>query len=127
MILLSKHGDRKARRVLLEPYDKAISRAKSRPKAYDNRADVLFRIGDLRAAIKDYKRSLEVGRNKAVNEVPFLGLARCYALLGKFRDAADWLDKAPVSVTTLQELATEPAFAAMIENERYRKAFHLTD
>lgn len=127
LILLARHRDSKARRRLLGPYDSKISSAKNRAKLYVDRGEIYYRIFDLRAAIKDYKRALELGRSRDVDSAPFLGLARCYALQGKFKEAADYLDRAPISIATLNELAEDPDFAEMRSDKKGRLAFRLPD
>ena len=79
------------------------------------------------STIKDYTRALELGKGKGVDEEPYLGLARCYALQGKFREAAEYLDRAPISVKTLHELAEDPDFAEMVADKRGRESFHLPE
>ncbi|MFT5050305.1 MAG: hypothetical protein ACI8QZ_001706 [Chlamydiales bacterium] len=125
LILLALQRDSRARRQLLAPYDNAIERSKNRPKVYSGRAEIHYKVGDLRAAIRDYKRAVELARGNHVDEVSLVGLARCFALQGKFRDAANYLERAPISVATLHELATDPDFAEMLKDRVGRAAFHL--
>jgi len=127
LILLARQRDSRARRQLLEPYDNAIERSKNRPNVYSRRAEIHYRVRDLRSAIKDYKRAVELARGNRVDEVPLLGLARCFALQGKFKDAATYLERAPISVATLHELATDPDFAEMVQDKIGRAAFRLPE
>lgn len=126
-VLLAIHGDRNARRDLLKPYDREVQRNGDSVEALTARARVCYRIRDYGAAIKDYKRALRELGNRNVDPEPFLGLARCYALLGRFREAVDYLDTAPVSRQTLRELADDPDFAEMRADPRYIGAFHLEE
>ncbi|HEX9640219.1 MAG TPA: tetratricopeptide repeat protein, partial [Candidatus Krumholzibacteria bacterium] len=92
LVLLAGLGDRPARRELLAPYDGDVSRNESWAPAYERRAEVLRRIADFDDAIKDYKRALELSRDSETSKPDtYIGLARCYALKGRLKDASDYL------------------------------------
>ncbi len=113
-VVLAKLGDRAAKRDLLKPYDDLIEAQSRWSQAYARRADILRRIGEYRDAEKDYKKALEVGKNEN-NPQPdtFIGLARCEAQQGHFREAAQWLSNAPIKLDQLKALASDPDFAKL--------------
>lgn len=125
--LLAALGDKNARRTLLKPYNDQIDKNKNWQDAYLQRADILYRIRDFRGAIDDYRDALRIGSRNATEPAPYLGLAHCYACLGRFKDAAKYLDDAPVSIVTLRQLADHPDFEEMREHKRWRRSFHLQD
>ncbi len=45
--------------------------------------------------------------------------------MGKLKDAADTLEKAPISLKELQGLAADPLFQKLVENPKYRPLFRL--
>jgi tetratricopeptide (TPR) repeat protein len=120
-------GDKNARRELLQEYDTAIERNKTWPSSYEARANVLYKLHDWREAMKDYQKALQlsVGDIHAHTEESYIGLARCYAQTGKLKEAAQNIEKAPVSMKRLAELAKEPAFAKLAENPKYRGVFKI--
>ena len=123
--LLAALGDKNARRTLLKPYNDQIDKNKNWQDAYLQRADILYKVGDFRGAIDDYKDALRIGSRNATEPAPYLGLAHCYARLGRFKDAAKYLDDAPVSIVTLRQLADHPDFRAMSVHKKWRRSFHL--
>ena len=127
LALLARAGDKVARRSLLKPYTESIGRQKAFDRVYTERGDVYYRIAEYPLAIKDYKQAIDLRPARAgASPDPYLGMARSYARMKRYKDAASQLDKAPVSLLTLRELAGDPAFTLMLET-RYRKAFHLPD
>jgi len=124
LTLLARNGDKGARRDLLKPFDNRINRQKDFAKAYIERADVYYKIGDYRRAIRDYEEANDLNGERNRKLEPYIGLARCFALSGKFKEAADALDKAPISIQQLHELADDPDFAEF-RASRYVSAFHL--
>jgi len=125
-ILLARAGDKGARRDLLRPYNEAIANRRAYDNAYTERGDIWYLIGEYSEAIKDYKFAIKLMSARTKEEEPFLGLARCYAQMKKYKDAKIQLDLAPVSIARLQQLSKDPAFAGMLES-KYRSAFHLPD
>ncbi len=125
--LLARAGDKAARRSLLKPYTDRIGRQKGYDRVFTERGDVYYRIGDYPLAVKDYKQAIVLRSQRVTASAePFLGMARCYARMKRYKDAATQLDNAPVSLATLRALAKDPAFVLMLET-RYRKAFSLPD
>jgi len=120
-------GDKNARRELLQEYDTAIERNKTWASSYEARANVLYKLHDYREAMKDYQKALQLsaGDLKAHTEESYIGLARCYAQQGKLKEAAQHIEKAPVSMKRLAELAKEPVFAKLAENPKYRGVFKI--
>ena len=57
----------------------------------------------------------------------YLGLARCYALEKKYKDAQQWLQRAPISRRQLAELAEDPDFRDMAAHSKYGKTFGASD
>lgn len=129
LVLLARSKDKGARRTLLEPYDDRVERQKEYDGAYTARGDVYYRIAEYRSAVSDYREAIRLASANSRTSrkpEPWLGLARCYARQKRFKDAADVLDDAPVSLTTLRELAEDPAFAEMLDS-KYARAFHLPE
>lgn len=129
LIALALTNDRGAKRDLLEPYNRRVADQPDWARVWEERADIWYRIGDFKAAIRDFQDALKVD---ATNSRPqtdnYVGIARCYARMGKEKDAAKWLNDAPVSYLQLRALALDPVFAEMAANPRYRRdVFHLDD
>jgi hypothetical protein len=124
LVALYLVGDKSARKDLLQDYDVAIERNKTWATSYEQRAALLYRIGDCKEAMKDYQKSLQLstGDLHAHQEEAFIGLARCYAHLGKLKEAAHELERAPISIKRLGELSKEPVFAKLAES-RYKNVF----
>ncbi len=128
LIGLAKGGDRGARKKLLAPYDDRIQNNVRLAQAWESRADLRYRIGDYKNAIKDYQEALKAGEAYGRTQPDvYVGLARCCARLGKLKDAHEWLDDAPLSIVMLRDLAKEPVFAEMVAHPKYGKVFHLQD
>jgi tetratricopeptide (TPR) repeat protein len=85
LVTLVLAGDRAARKDLMTDYDDQIERNKTWPASYEARANVLYRIGEYRDAIRDYQKSLSLSANdfRARTEESYIGLARCFAQQGK--------------------------------------------
>ncbi|MCP3916111.1 MAG: tetratricopeptide repeat protein [bacterium] len=124
LIMLARAKDKNAKRRLIAKYDERVKKQKDWASVYEDRADILYKIGDYSRAIKDYKDAIEMRSNGSREAAPFIGIARCYALMGRYKDAAEYLNNAPVSMVTLRELARDPDFAGMLES-KYVKSFHL--
>jgi len=113
-IVLARLGDRVAKRELLKPYDEVVKNNPKWSQSYARRADVLRRIGDWRDAEKDYKQALDLAKNETTPQTEnYIGLARCAAAQGKFKDAAMWIRMAPILLPKLKELAKDPEFAKL--------------
>jgi tetratricopeptide (TPR) repeat protein len=127
LVTLVLGGDRNARRDLVSDYDDQIDRNKSWPASFEARANVLYRIGEYRDAIRDYQKSLSLSANdfRARREDCYVGLARCYAQQGKLKDASQTLEKAPISRKQLAELASDPVFQKVAEHRIYGKVFQV--
>ncbi|MCB9913522.1 MAG: hypothetical protein H6828_00065 [Planctomycetes bacterium] len=126
LVALARDGDRSARKKVLEPYDQRLEENDLLSSAWEARANVRYRIGDYKNAIKDYTQALKTGETFGRPQPDvYVGLARCHALLGKEKDAVEWLSKAPISITQLRALAQDPDFAALVADERYRDVFRL--
>jgi tetratricopeptide (TPR) repeat protein len=125
LTLLAAIGDKNARRTLLKPYNDQVDKNKTWQDAFLQRGDVLYKIRDYRDAIEDYKDAIRIGSRNAGAPAPYIGIARCYARLGRFKDAAKYLDDAAVSFVTLRELADHPDFREMRAHKKWVKSFHL--
>ena len=128
MICLVRAGDRGMRRKLLAPFDDRIDENSELASAWTNRAEIKVRIGDYKGAIKDYTESMrrQMVFLRTEPEV-YIGLARCHALLGKPKDAAEWLEKGGLSIVQLRQLARDPDFAEVVEDRKLRKVFRLDE
>ena len=126
LILLARSRDKAARRSLLQKFDERVKSRPSSTSAYTDRGDVKYLIAEYQSAIKDYKTAISLQRGLASRPDAHLGIARSYARLKRYSDAEEYLGEAPVSMTTLRELASDPAFGGMLES-KYRRAFHLRE
>ena len=113
-IVLARLGDRAAKRELLKPFDDVIESTPKWSQAYARRAEILRRIAEYREAEKDYARALQLGKLEA-NSQPdtYVGLAKCAALQGHFKEAATWLQQAPIQLAQLKAYANDPDFAKL--------------
>lgn len=127
LVLLYLIGDKSARKELLADYDEQIERNKNWATTYEQRANVLYRLGEWRDAQKDYQQAIQLGSKdvRAQTDQAYIGLARCQAMQNKLKDAAKTLESAPVSLKQLNDLARDPAFAKLVENPKYRDVFKL--
>jgi|GEM_PF-1106991 len=126
LICLAKSGDNRSKKALLEPYDERVEKNERIASSWSDRAEVKYRIGEYKSAIKDYEQAQRVASEYQRSEPEvYEGLARCYALLGKLKDAARWLGEGGLSLARLHQLARDPDFAELVEDEKYRKVFRL--
>ncbi len=125
LVVMILAGDKNARRDLLAPYDERIDRNKDFAAAWEDRGSVLYRIGDYRDALNDYKQALKLSENdlRMRQDTLYVGVARCYARMGKLKDAGQTLERAPLTRKQLVELKTDPAFDKLIEDRKYRELF----
>lgn len=128
LIALAAMGDRGARRKVLEPYDDLVDRNQNWSQAYSRRATVLLRVGEYDDAIRDFKDALRLAADDPTpDRESHVNLARCYALSGKPREAADWLRRAPISLEDLRALADDPDFASVRDSRFADEAFALEE
>ena len=121
---LAFFGDRGARKELLAPYDERIDMNPDWALRWADRAEVYYAIGIWREAIQDWKKALEVAKNDpAAPRGVHVGLARARAQQGRLKEAADWLDKAPITTKELRALADDPVFQELREHEKYGRVF----
>jgi len=127
LVVLVLLGDKNARRDLFADIEIQIQRNKNYAPNYETRARLEYRIGDWREAQKDYQTALRLSANdfRARPEEAYIGLARCWMQLGKLKEAADTLLKAPLPRKQLQDLAKEPVFQKLVENPKYSGVFLL--
>jgi tetratricopeptide (TPR) repeat protein len=126
-VLLARLGDKSTRKELLKDYDELVSKNERWADAYVRRGDMYARLGDDDEAIRDYRQSLSVGKDDPTlpqDEVSEK-LARCYVRKGKLKDAADLLNRAPISLKRLGELAEDPEFAPLRNSKFAKDAFGL--
>lgn len=121
--------DGSARRKLLEPFDAAVERRPSSDSVWMERAEILYKIRDWGDAQKDYQAALDrsgrlsIALRRATDA--WVGVARCQARQGRFRDAAKTLEESPLTTTMRRGLASDPAFAEMLEESDYRRSVFL--
>ncbi|HIF40943.1 MAG TPA: tetratricopeptide repeat protein [Planctomycetes bacterium] len=126
LVLLARSKDKSARRSLLQSFDERVKYSPASPSVYSMRGDVYYLIAEYQKAIKDFKTAISLQRGLASKGGAHLGIARSYARLKRYSDAEEYLRAAPVSMTTLRDLAKDPAFEEMLET-KYRRAFHLKE
>ncbi len=124
LIALVLSGDRGAKRDLIRPYEEQLARNPRWNDAWIDLATVEYKIHEYRDAIKHYETAMKLGRidTRSQRDV-YLGLARCYALTNKYRDAQEWLQRAPISRKQLASLANDPDFVEMASHSRYGEVF----
>jgi tetratricopeptide (TPR) repeat protein len=111
---MARLGDRAAKRDLLKPFDDLVESTPKWSQAYARRGDIQRRIGEYRDAEKDYNKALALGVAEASSQPEtYIGLAKCAALQGKFKEAKTWLEKAPINLTQLKAYANDPDFAKL--------------
>jgi hypothetical protein len=125
LVLLTKLGDKGARRDLIKEYDDLVAKNERWFDAYVRRADMYARIGDDDEAIKDYKQAASVGRDENLPTDYYERFALAYVREGKLKDAADLLNRAPISSARLRELADDPRYAALRNSKYGKDAFGL--
>ena len=114
---------------LLEPFDAAVERRPSSDSVWMERAEILYKIRDWGDAQKDYQAALDrsgrlsIALRRATDA--WVGVARCQARQGRFRDAAKTLEESPLTTTMRRGLASDPAFAEMLEESDYRRSVFL--
>ena len=124
-VLLARLGDKGTRREILKEYDELVAKNERWADAYVRRGDMHARLGDDDEAIKDYRNALSIGKDDptlAQDEVSER-LARAYVRKGKLKDAADLLNRAPISLKRLGELAEDPEFAPLRNSKFAKDAF----
>ena len=125
LVTLYLAGDRQARKELLAPFDDQVEKNKQWAQSFEARANVLYRIGEIQLAIRDYTKSLQLAANdaRAKTEGAHVGLARCYMQQGKLKDAFDELNRAPISQKEIAELGKEPIFQKLADHPKYGRIF----
>jgi tetratricopeptide (TPR) repeat protein len=92
------------------------------------RADMYSRIAKLDDAIKDYKEALTVGKDDpTLQPNTYEKLAYAYVQKGRLKEAAETLNKAPISLARLRELADDPRFKPLRESKYAKLAFGLKE
>ncbi len=129
LLLLARQRDRGARRVLMDPLDDEVRNGRNPIESLSTRAQMHYEIGDWSGAVKDWRAVMKEMSEERVNrrrKEPYIGLARALARQKKYRDAADYLSSAPISLDELRGLAKQRDFREMLES-RYRDTFHLKE
>lgn len=123
---LAFYKDSGARRKLLEPYDDRIDLNPEWAERWAQRAAVHYRIGDYKAAVRDWREALRVSRDDPrTPDGVYVGIARAYARMGRLKDAAEALDQAPITTEELRRLADEAVFRELRDHKRYGRVFRL--
>lgn len=127
LVVLVLAGDKNARRDLLGEFDERIARNEGYAAGYEERGNVYYRIGDYREAVNDFKQAIKLSADdlRARQDTAYIGLAKSYARWGKLKEAAQTLEKAPLTRQQLADLKNEPAFAKLLENAKYRELFEV--
>jgi HEAT repeat protein len=127
LVALVLSGDKNARRDLFADVEIQITKSKNYAQNYETRARLNYRIAEWADAQKDYQRAIKLSADdfRARPEESYIGLARCWMQMGKLKEAFETLQKAPISLKQLQELANEPVFKKLAENPKYRSVFRI--
>jgi len=126
LILLANLGDRSAKREVLGTYDNAIDANPRYAKAYEQRGEILMRLGEHGDAARDFKKAVELKERSTSSYVDKdlrVRLARALALDGKAKLAYEALRDANLARSWLRTLAADPDFAVLVEHSRYSKIF----
>lgn len=126
LVLLTRLGDKSARKELLKECDELVERNDRWAESYVRRADVLAKIGEDDDAIKDYKQALVVARNDpSIQADTWVKLARAYTRKAKFKEAAETLRKSPLADAALKALAEDLEFKPLRDSKYGKEAFGL--
>lgn len=126
LVALALLHDSRAKRDLLRTYDEQVEDNVVWPLAYQRRGDILLRIGEYAAAVKDYRTAIELHGQSARlpgNRELWVDLARASIKDDKLRSAAETLEKFGLTSDLKRELAADPDFAPLREHPRYKKLF----
>ena len=125
LVVLVLAGDKNARRELLQEFDDRIVRNDGYAPAYEERWNIYYKIGDYKEAISDYLLAVRYSAEdlRMRRDTAYVGLARCYARMGKLKDAAKTIESAPLTAEQLAGLKDDPAFAKLVEDPKYREIF----
>src|SRR5262249_2679239 len=126
LVALTILGDPKAKRDLMRFYDDQVDGNKTWPLAYSRRGDIELRIGEFRAAIKDYLHAVDLHGESAKlpgNRDPWVNLARAYIHDGKLKQAADTLDTFGMTSELRHTLKEDPEFKPLVEHPKYGGMF----
>lgn len=126
LVYLARQKDRSAKKELIDPWDAQVRDSRGAASAFEGRANVYYLIGDHNAAVGDWRAAIRAheARPTLRTSAPTIGLARSLALLGKYKDAYELLDNAPISIAELHVLAADPDFAGM-RATKYAEVFRL--
>jgi tetratricopeptide (TPR) repeat protein len=115
LVYLARQKDRAAKKELFDPWNAQVRDSRGAASALESRAQLFYLIGDHSSAVSDWRDALKAHEERPAlrTAAPFIGLARSLAQLGKFKEASEYLDKAPISLTALHDLANDPDFAEM--------------
>lgn len=123
LVALALTGDRGAKNDLIRTFEDAIKDNPLYSDAYIDLAEIQFKVRDYRDSKKNYERALGLGRiSGGRKRLVHLGLARCYAIEKKYKDAEKWL-KTGMSSSQIRDHADDPAFAQMREHAKYGEVF----
>ena len=120
-------GDNRARKDLLAGYDERVERAPDSSDPWLDRANCWYRIREWSKALADYRKAIQLSAGEPrVQPQAHVGAARCSALTGKVKQAADYLQSAPITTEQLRALAADPVFAEL-RASRYGRVFGLDE
>ena len=126
LVCMTLLGNRSAKKELLRFYDKRVSDNDNWPKGYEDRGDVLVRIGDHSSAAKDFKRALELLEDRArltnYRDL-WLKLARAYVQAGRLRQGLEALEEFGLGPAVREQVLADPAFEPLVSSSRYGRAF----
>lgn len=125
LIALSLSGDRSAKKSLMKQYDLDVEENPDFARVWAARGQVYFRLQDYKAAVKDYTKALAAKTQSPMDRRNdwHEAMARSYALMGKVREASQWLEKSSLSTDRRRELSKDPDFKEVAEHSRYGKVF----
>lgn len=127
--LLARMKDKRSRKAVLAEFDARVKEGRDVIAAHTDRALILHELGDWNGAVKDWRAVMkEMAQNRLQRrrKEPYIGIARSLARMKKYREAAEYLESAPISLAELQGLAAHRDFAGMLET-KYGETFHVND
>jgi hypothetical protein len=123
LVCLARLGDSRSKRDLERDMDEIVAKQERWPPAYVQRADVEVRLGELEAALKDYRRALELeaGDERSGRDMSaaYVGEARVLCLQTKLKEASEALRRSPLNEKQLRALASQRDFAALASHPKF--------
>ncbi len=121
-VSLQKLGDKQGASRLKRSLDDKLRRRKREAALYEQRASLLFEIGEYGDAIDDYRKILEYTEGIAMTRRAYVGLIKSEARRRKIQNMIKYLRDSEMTVLEIQLLGEEDeAVRSALEHDRTRK------